>query len=182
MNPQLEQGSPHYSTITLEIVSDNSHDSDPALVDAVGRDAIDALSRDGFTIKPVYTGERGGFIVDVLIPLLTTTWTNKDIILGDGSALVTLITPIFTLIQHLRAAYEKRIGKDAFQQTPIKISVEISGVPISIEAPDLETAEGAMMLARRFQTHHPTVASRVTLQSSIKVKGTVPKRPSRRRR
>jgi hypothetical protein len=182
MNSQIEQGISHHYTITLEIASEDPKDSNPALVDAVGRDTTEALIKDGFTVEPVYTGQRGGFLVDVLIPFLAATWANKDIILADGSALITLITPVFTLTQYLREAHEKRIGKVAFQQAPIKITVEISGALISIETPDLETAEGAMKLAQRFQTQYPTVASHVTSQSNVKVKGSVPKRPPRKRR
>jgi len=182
MNSQQEQGSSHRYTITLEVVSEDSQDSDSELVDGVGRDTTDALSREGFIINPVYTGQRGGFLVDVLIPFLNVAWTNKDSILADSSALITLIIPVFTLIQHLREAHEKRVGREAFQQAPIKITVEISGAPISIEAPDLETAEGAMKLVRRFQTQHPAVASQVTSQSNVKVLGSVPKKPPRKKR
>lgn len=181
MSSQPEYGSSPHRTIMLEVVSEDLQDSDLALVNEVGRDTIDALGRSGFNFKPIYTGQRGGFLVDVLIPLLTDAWMHKDIILADGSALVTLITPAFMLIQHLRQAHEKRIGKEAFQQAPIRITVEIDGVPILIETPDLETAEGALKVAERFQTQYPTTASHVTLQSNVKVKGRVPKRPLRKK-
>ncbi len=182
MNLQLEQGNLQRHAIILEVVPEDLEYSDPALVDAVGRDTTDALSKDGFAIEPVYTGQRGGFLVDVFVPFLTAAWTNKDIILADASALVTLTTPVFTLIRHLYEAHENRVGKEAFQRATIKITVEISGASISIEAPDLETADGATKLAQRFQTQHPTVASQVTSQSKVKVKGSVPKRPARKRR
>lgn len=182
MKSQLEQGSSQRYAIALEVVSGDPQDSSPALVDAVGRDTTDALSREGFIIEPIYTGQRGGFLVDVLIPFLNVAWTNKDSILADSSALVTLITPVFTLVQHLREAHERRIGKEAFQQAPIKITVEINGASISIEAPDLEAAEGAMKLVQRFQTQHPVIASQVTFQSNIKVQGSVPKKPPRKKR
>lgn len=182
MNSRLKQGSSHCYTITLGVVSEDPQDSDPALVDAVGRDITDALSKNGFTIEPIYMGQRGGFLVNVLIPFLAATWTSKDIILADSSALVTLMAPVFTLVQHLREVHEKRVGKEAFQQAPIKISVKVSGASISVEAPDLETAEGAMNLALHFQAEHPTVASRVTSQSNVQVTGSVPKRPPRKRR
>ena len=182
MSSQLEQGHSDRYTITLEIVEEDQHDSDPELVEAVGRDTTEALSRDGFTLEPVYTGLRGGVIVTVVFSLLTAAWTNKDIILTDSSALVTLMRPVFTLTQHLREAHEKRIGKEAFQQAPVKISIEINGASISIETPDLETAEGAMALAQRFQAQHPTIASQVTPQSNVKVTGSVPKKPRRKRK
>ena len=183
MNPQHKSDSSDHFTITLEIVPEDPHDADPAMVDAVGRDTADALRNDGYTIEPVYTGQRGGFLINVLIPVLTAAWAQKDIILTDGSALVTIFTPVVLIARHLQEIHERRKGgKDTVQQSPIKITAVIDAAPITIEAPDLETAEAAMKLAKRFQTQHPAVASKVTNQSNTKLVGSVSKRPSRKRR
>ena len=182
MSLQQESDDPISLTITLELAPENSHDADPALVSAVGRDTADALRNDGYTIKPVYTGQRGGFLIDVVMPVLTAAWTQKDIILADGSGLVTIFTPVVLIARHLQEVHQQHVEKEAVQQSPIKITAEIDGAPIAIEAPDLETAEAAMKLARRFQTEHPAVASKVTSQSKTKLKGNVPKKPPRRRR
>lgn len=165
--------------LTLEVVPENRRDADPVLVDAIGRDTADSLHISGYTVKPVYTGQRGGnFLVDVVIPVLITAWTNKDAILADSSALVTIFTPVVQVAQHLRGAHQKRAGK----QSSVKITVEIDGVSISVEAPDLETADAALKLAHRYQTQHPTVAAKVTPQSMVKVTGSIPKEQPRRRR
>ena len=132
-------------------------------------------------MKPVYTGQRGGFLVDVVIPFLTTVWTQKEVILADMSALVGILSAAVSVVLHLQKAYEKRVGKDALQQAPIKITLEIDNVSISVEAPDLQSAEAALTLARRFQIHHPAAAAKVTPQSTLKIKGNVPKRQSRKR-
>ena len=180
MDTQANSDHSNRFKITLEVVPDDSHDADPALVDAVGRDTADALRNDGYTIEPVYTGTRGGgLLVNVVMPMLATTWAQKDIILADGSALVTIFTPIVLIARKLHEAHDQRKGKDAAQQSPIKITVEIDGAPISIEAPDRETAE---TLAQRFLTQHPAIASRVTSQSKAKIKASVPKKPPRKRR
>jgi len=179
MSSQAESDNSNRFRITLEVIPDDPHDADPALVDAVGRDATDALRNDGYTIEPVYTGQRGGgFLVNVL----ATAWAQKDLILADGSALITIFTPVVSLAKRLHEAHEQRAGKDAAQQSPIKITVEIDGASISIEAPDLENAEGAIKLAQRFQTQHPAVASQMTNQSKAKLKAGVSKRPPRKRR
>jgi len=183
MSSQAESDNSNRFRITLEVIPDDPHDADPALVDAVGRDTADALRNDGYTIEPVYTGTRGGdFLVGILIPMLVTAWTQKDTILADGSALITIFTPVVSFAKRLHEAHERRVGKDAAQQSPIKITVEIDGASISIEAPDLENAEGAIKLAQRFQTQHPAVASKVTNRSSAKLKASVSKRPPRKRR
>lgn len=169
--------------ITLEVIPDDPHNADPALVDAVGRKAADALRTDGYIIEPVYTGQRGGgFLVDVLMPILATAWAQKEVILADGSALVTLFTPVIAIAKYLHVAHEQCKGKDAAQQSPIKIAVEIDGAAILIEAPDLENAEAAMKLAQRFCRQHPTIASQVTNQSNAKLTASVSKRPPYKRR
>lgn len=176
---------PQRIAIQLEIVPEDIPDVDPAFVDAVGRDAIDALRNDGYTVQSVYTGRRGGILVEV-IPFLTAiatdTWAQKDMVLADTSALVTILGAAIPIAKHILRAHEQRAPKDNTQKTPIKITIEIDGTPISIEAPDLESAEGAVKLAKRFQADHPGVAEKVTSQSKVRVKGHVPKNQPRRRR
>ncbi len=94
-----------------------------------------------------------------------TAWTNRDIILSDGSALVTLLTPVVLIAKYLHEAHERRVAKGANQQSLIKITAEIDGAPISIEAPDLETAKAALELAGHFQTQHPMVANETISKS-----------------
>jgi hypothetical protein len=182
MSPQSVSDNLDRFTIKLDVVPEDPHDADPALIDGVGRDTADALRNDGYVIEPVYTGQRGGFFIDVVMPLLTTIWAQKDVILSDGSALVTMLTPVVLIAKHLREAHRQRMGKDAAQQSPIKITAEIDGVPILIETSDLETAEAALKLAHKFQSQHPAVAANVKSQSKVKVTGSVSKRQPRKRR
>ena len=177
----MDIGNPQQITLSLEVVPEDPQDADMALVSAVGRDTAEVLRNTGYTVKPIYTGQRGGFLVDVVIPLLTAVWTQKEVILADMSALVGILSAAVSVVQHLRKAYEKRVGKGMLQQAPIKITAEIDGAPITIEVPDLDSAESTLNLARRFQIQHPAVAAKVTPQSTIKIKGRVPKRQSRKR-
>ena len=177
----MDIGNPQQITLTLEVVPEDSQDADTALVDAVGRDTAEVLRNTGYTVKPIYTGQRGGFLVDVVIPLLTAVWAQKEVILADMSALVGILSAAVSVVQHLRKAYEKRVGKSMLQQAPIKITAEVDGASITIEVLDLESAESTLNLVRRFQIQHPAVAAKVTRQSTIKIKGRVPKRQSRKR-
>lgn len=177
----MDIGNPQQITLSLEVVPEDPQDADMALVSAVGLDMTEALRNDGYTVEPTYTGQRGGFLVDVVIPFLTAVWTQKEVILADVSALVGILSSAIPVVQRLRKAYEKRIGKDTAQQAPIKITLEIDKAPISVEAPDLQTAEAALELAQHFQSQYPLVAAKVTRQSHVKVKGSVPKRQQRKR-
>ncbi len=185
MTDEQHSSNPQCIAMQLEIVPEDVHDSDPAFLDAIGRDTIDALRNEGYTVQPVYTGRRGGILVEV-IPFLTTIttgiWTQKDIILADTSALVTIFGAVIPVAKHILKAHEKRAPRDNTPKTPIKITSEIDGIPISIEAPDLESADGALKLAKRFQADHSVVAAKVMPQSKVKVKCHVPKYQPRRRR
>jgi hypothetical protein len=169
-------------TLSLEVVPEDSQDADVALVSTVGLYTTEALRNDGYVVEPTYTGQRGGFLVDVIIPFLTMVWAQKEVILADISALAGIFSAAVAVVQRLRKAYERYVGKDAAQQAPIKITLEIDNVSISVETPDLQRAEAALTLAQHFQSQYPRVAAKVTHQSHIKVKGSIPKRPHRPRR
>jgi hypothetical protein len=173
MCSQLRMNKTDHLAITLEIVSENPFDTDPAMVDELGRETADALRKDGYEIKPNYTGQRGGFNISVLIPFLSTIWAQRDIILADGSALVTIFTPVVLIIKYVQEVNDRHKGKEETPHSTIKIAVEIDGASISIEAPDLETAEASFKLAQRFQAQHPSIAPQVTSYSNAKVKCTV---------
>ena len=56
MDTQAELGRSSRFKITLEVVPDDPYNADPALVDAVGWNAADALHNDGYMIESVYMG------------------------------------------------------------------------------------------------------------------------------
>src|SRR5437868_15195069 len=94
-------------SITLEVISEDPDVTSAADAYAVGRDSANALRDDGYTIQPVYTGQRGGeFLVDVVFPLLNTMWVHKDVIFADVRTLITILTPVLALVQLLREADE----------------------------------------------------------------------------
>src|SRR5260370_15645585 len=123
-------------TFTLEVLPEDSKDADPTLISALGGDVAVKFRAQGETVKPVYTGERGGgFLVEVTT-LLTTAWANKEIILSDMSALGSILTPLVLATRSLRHAYEQRVGKPLAQQPPLAITIEVHGITINLEATD----------------------------------------------
>ena len=180
--PPTESSSPSQVTLTLEIVPDDPGDADPALVDAIGRDATEALRQDGSRVEPVYTGQRGGFLVDVTMFISTAAthaWANKDIIIADVSGIVTILTAVPPVVKRLRQAYEKRVGKDVAEQHPIKFTLEISGKPVQVEVADLESAERMLKLAQHIYADHPGMTQKMP---PSKLTTSVPKGPRRKRR
>jgi len=186
---QKQENNLEQMVVILEITSEDPQDGDMALVDAVRRDTIDALQNDGYRVQIPYTGERGGVtpieVVTILTNAATYVWAHKDVIeetMNDMSALITIFGGVIPVIKHVFKANEQRAIKDHIPSQPIKIATIIDGTSISVEASDLEQAEAALTLARRFRAQQPAVATKVTTKSNVKVKGNVPKRQTRRRR
>ena len=91
MENQQDSATAQPIAITLEVVPEDPQNSDPALVDAVGRDTADALRSEGYTVQPVYTGTRGGPLVETIAFLSQTfaaAWANKEALISDVSGLV----------------------------------------------------------------------------------------------
>ncbi len=177
---------PEELVMTLELVADEG-EGDPALVNAVGRDTVAALQQEGDTVRPVYTGQKGGFLVDVVMTvtqLATIAWDNRAVageVIADLSGLVTIFAAVLPKLKQLLHVHEQRVGKEESTRNPMKIVIEIDGVPFNIEPSDVMQDDAARKLTLQFRSAHPTVASQVTTKSKVKVQGRIPTRKRRRR-
>jgi hypothetical protein len=171
-------------TFTLEVLPEDANDADPALVSALGRDVTDIFRAQGETVEPVYAGERGGAFLAQVATLLITAWGNKDIILSDMSALVSILTPLVLTTRSLRHAYEQRVGKPLAQQNPLAITIEVHGITMKVEVTDQKGAvDLATELAQRFQAQQAAGQVPIlTASTNAKIRAEVPKRPTRKRR
>ncbi len=172
-------------TLTLEVVPEDPLNSDPALVDAIGRDTAGALRSEGYTVQPVYTGTRGGPFVEIIAFLsqtLATAWTNKEILIADVSGLVTILGAAAAVVKNARQAYEKRVGKDTAWQYPISFTLDINGTSVPFAVADVESAEDIIKMAQHLQASHPSLTGTDPSRSKTGVKARVPKQPQRKRR
>lgn len=191
-NEQLTQ-TPESSqklTITLELVT-LEDEFDPALLTVVGNDTVAALQQEGYAVLPAaYTGEKGGgsFFVEFVTTVrdaAMAAWDHRAAIeqgLADLSNLITVFVPIVSVLIYVQKAHEKQVGKEESHLYPIKITVGVDGAPLVIEAADLQQAEAALLLARKFQAAHPAVAAQATAKSKAKVHAQIPARRRRSRR
>jgi hypothetical protein len=127
---------------------------------------VSGLRREGYAVEPVYTGQKGA--LELLFAVATAlqsgaveAWTHVDAI----AALCTIFETMKPLLSRVFKAQEKH---------PVKISVVIDGAAVSVEAADLQEAEAALKLAKRFHAAHPAV--KVTPQSQVKAKVRVSKK------
>lgn len=99
-------GAPEELVMTFELVADES-ESDPALVNAVGHDTVAALQQEGYTVRPVYTGQKGGFLVEVVTTvtqLATIAWDHRAVaeeVIADLSGLVTIFSAVLPKLKQM---------------------------------------------------------------------------------
>src|SRR5207302_29206 len=114
---------PEHIQFILELESEDPYDSDPALLDAIGQSLAEALRQERHTVQPVYTGHRGGnIVIDICFALasfLSSVWIQKEVILADGSEIVTILAAGVGLKHFLQKVYEKRVGKNVAVSSPI---------------------------------------------------------------
>jgi hypothetical protein len=164
--------------VQLEVVPDDQRNFDPAELGQVARKVSEALSSEGYTIDPTYTGEKGGALFEIVQQLAHQIQTNKEILV----ALLSVAAPI---VQYLFKVCERRLEesekgrRSKTEGQPINITVIVDGAPISVDASD---ADNAAMLVEVFKASHPEVAANATLKSKVRVIAKLPQKESRKRR
>jgi hypothetical protein len=185
MQTQQDSATTQPITLTLEVVPEDLLDSDPALVDAVGRDTADALRSEGYVVQPIYTGTRGGPFVEIIAFLsqaAASAWANKEALIADVSGLVTILSAATVVVKKARQAYEKRVGKETAQMYPINFTLDINGLSVPFVVADVASAEDILHVAQRLQASHPSLTSTDPSRCKAGVKARIPKRPQRKRR
>jgi hypothetical protein len=175
--------------ITLELLPEGIYEADLALVAAVGRATVETLEGEGYTVKPVARGQRGGDFVMQVLALLEAVpadvWAHRELVervMTDAGTLVGICTGVVPLLSRVFQAHKQQEVKQHVNHQPLKMTLEIDGHPVSVEAQDVEEAEATIKLAKRIYEQYPDAAKKVTPRSSVKVKGTLPAQPQRKRR
>jgi hypothetical protein len=164
-------------TIELEFLPENEHDPNPAAVSEAEYTIVSTLKQNGYTVQPIYTGKRGDFLfaIPLVLPLIgQAIAANKDL-------LIELLKTIEPIIEYIFKDRDKKAPADK-TQPPVKVDITIDGASISVEAPDVESAERLVKLANKFRSTHPTIAQNITPQSKVKITNRVPKPQQRHRR
>ncbi|WP_220209225.1 hypothetical protein [Reticulibacter mediterranei] len=86
------------------------------------------------------------------------------------------------LLKRTKETHTQQVGPQESTTHPIKLTVEIDGKPLVIEASDLKEADAALKLALKYRALYPTTATQVSPNTTIKVQGQMPARKRRRRR
>lgn len=181
---------PEEFVVALELVTEEN-ERDAALINTIGHATVTALLREGYTSKQsVYTGQKGieSFFVElVAVAQQITMFTENNHAaiaeaLADLSGLITIIGGIIPILKRMQEVYKKQRGRIENTAHPLKMTIEIDGAPLIIEAFDINQANAALKLAQEYQAAHPTKATQVNTRSKVKVHGQIPARKHRRRR
>lgn len=176
--------------LTFELIPEGDT-SDPALIATLGHETVAGLQQDAYTVKPpVYTGQKGldSFLVELVLlvqQIATCVESNHAAIaegIADISGLVTVFGGLIPVLKRLREAHKKQVGDTECMTRPIKMTTEIDGAPLVIEAADLDQADAALKLALKYRSAHPGKAAGVSARSKVRVQGQVPARTKRRRK
>ncbi len=173
--------------VILEIVAEDERDVDPVAIGEVGRGILDEVKQDGFTVEPVYTGQRGG--LELLFEIVNAAQSTGQMIYAQRDAIGVVnnlfgifggVSSVVMLVFNARKKHEAKQAVVAQEQHPVKISIVIDGAPITVEAANFKDAETMLELAKKFHSVHPSVNA--TPQSQVKIQASVPKKARRGRR
>jgi hypothetical protein len=182
MNQQPAQDTVQPLTFLLELTADETEESDPALVHAIGRDTVEALQDENIPVQPVYTGQQGGdFLVQIVptvVQFATAAWDHRAVIeelLNDASQLAALATFIYKVVKHVKDSYEQRVGHDESVARPIKSTLELGVDARPLDASDLLQiqAELTALLEQHKATHADT---RTRPSQKLKIRHTIPRK------
>ena len=114
---------PRYE-ILLEVEPVDERESNPVVIGEVGRNIVSGLRQEGYTVEPVYSGQKGGlallFAVWTLLQSGTVeAWTHIDAI----AALCAIFETTKPLLLRVFKSQKKH---------SIKISMVIDGAPVAV--------------------------------------------------
>jgi hypothetical protein len=186
MTEQQKQNEPTLvPTILLEIAPEDASDADAAVIGEVGRSMLADLTREGYRVEPVATGQRG--VLELVYEVMQTVsvyagdaWQHKDI-LDTVSSIYTLFvaaSPIAVRLLHRKETHTTPAMPQA-SDPEVKVSIKVDGAEIEVTSRDVENDERVRQLAERFLAAHPSI--KMTPQSKVSVKGRV-RTPKKRRR
>jgi hypothetical protein len=120
----MPEPSPAAFAIEFEIVADKQNPANPATLDTIGSEIRKQLTKAGYTVRPIYSGARGGELF-----LIISTY-------GPDALLVTSI--LATILGAIKTAQD--IFSGMRQEPPtITLTTQVNERTIStIEASDLE--------------------------------------------
>lgn len=125
-----------HMTIRLEVLPEDEHQADIAEIDEIGRNVVDDLRRNGYTVRPTYTGEMGGPVFDIIIQTYHIIHDNEELL----AALFASVAATLTLINEHNKREEKEKTNHVPNSVEISFPMADKDKPLTIQTPDVEMA------------------------------------------
>jgi hypothetical protein len=148
-------------TVQLAFIPANSQFPDPITANELARSTFNELSKRGYIILPVYTGERGGSLYDISMQIAQALYSNRELI----TEIVKFVTPIVTLLMIMRKERTEQ------ENDPPSVTVTIDDRSTVVQEADVESDQA---LLERLLQEHPELSDTTTLDSLVKITIDIP--------
>jgi len=178
MDDLFEPADASLFTCTLEILSADDTEPDPAAVHTLGSEMWMAMQQDGTIVTPIASeGQRGGpgLVFQIVWQGVQAAGTMVMVQKDSLDVLAALCT-IFATISPLVT----RLFHTDKQQKGLKVSIWVDQASIEITSTDVTDDERIVQIAQRFLVQHPI--AQVSKKSKVKVQARVSSSRPRRRR
>ena len=155
-------------SIQLEIVPEDEQQQDLGDVAEAGQNMIDHLTKNGCTITPIYTGRMGGPLYDIVIHAYHVIHSNEELL---AALFASLAATLKLISEHNKHREEK---KELLTPAPLPVEIDLPtrDGPLTIKAPDAETAK---KMLEQFKDTQPEIVKKVIPQGKAKIKVSIPK-------
>jgi hypothetical protein len=158
-------------TVTLQLAFVDTEDNvgDPTVTAIVADEIATDLARDGYSISPTKTGQRGGVFYDLILQIGQNIQDHKDLLI----ALLGMATPILT---YLLEKQKKQTAEGLTQQTPDQLIIVIGDARLPVRHEEDTKAE---TLLNRLLEIDPGLNAEDVPLGNIVIQLPVPPRPRR---
>lgn len=165
---------PTLQSIYLDFIAADEQNPDPATVGEVGREIVKQLSRDGYTVQPVYTSEKGGEHYQIIIQALQTAWDHREAI---GAAVGGFVGGAAILLGNIKKIIE---AIEKIQDKLKNTHSDIENVTVQLKADGEEIIKGSPQAVSAYISNRQHAEA--LQKKELKLIASVPAKPKRRRR
>lgn len=182
--------------ITVEVSTEEpeiAEEIDVALAGEVRTELRTQLEQDGFSVSLEKTEvqQKGGpvlFLVLIgigthIVQFADMVWQQRhgiDEIIQDLGILYVICEKAVHIARRITQIHKKKTPARTADDQACKITIEVDGVPVTLNPKDLAEQNAALLLAQKIAQLAPEKARQVNVQSQVRVQGKLPKRNRRK--
>lgn len=134
MGNQQAFKAPSDLVIQLEIISEEEHAPDPAALEEISLEMVDALRAHGYTVEPTYTATKGNPTFDIIVHISQFIQDNKE-------WMAAMFSTASLALQLLLKEHERRTKKEQTQRPPLEIIMYVNDCSVSVDSNNPPTSK-----------------------------------------